>query len=184
MTCSGQRLVNEIDDKPVGGQQYAESDCAEIFSTSGTGATLTMATAGALAALTLGNTTATGDDLANSFTAKGITVDLAAGSFTIDKSGLYQLYFSGQVTGEEDEDVTLEWAKGGTALNAPHQLTITYGIATTVEGCLVQLVAKQSTIALNKGDVITLTALGSASEVVVFKDFVFGLRQVGSRDYL
>ncbi len=174
---SGNRVLLEGDDNPHGEQMYVAADCAEIFAAAFARVTFTATPA----AVALGNTAATGTDLAASFTAVGVTVDLAAGSFTVDKPGLYQLYFCGRITGEEDEDVTLEWAKGGTVLAAPHQFIKV--IDGTLFNALIDECSFQSTVLLAKGDVITLTVLGSASEVVDFTGFNFGIRFITSTNY-
>lgn len=178
-SASGQKINLENDDLSHHDQLYAEHDLAEIRADA-TGAIITMA--GSAAVQALGNTNATGNDLANSVTARGVTVDLDAGSFTIDKAGVYRCYLSGRVEGEEDEDVTLEWRKNGTNLGEPAECLIEYD-ATGGVAALGQIVAHEFKAVFAKGDVITLGVLGSNDEVITFKRFNFGIEQVGSTAY-
>lgn len=175
-SASGPRINIEGDDKAAAQSLYAERDFAEIYSDA-TGAIITMA--GSAAAKDLGNTAATGNDMAAGET-NGVTVDIAAGTFTIAKSGTYRLRLSGSVTGEANEDITLEWALNGTALAEPHEVSIAMG---TDADDLEKSVAAESLVALDVSDVVKLTVLGSNSEVITFKRFNFGLEQVKSKFY-
>lgn len=182
---SGQKVNLEHDDKSHPDQVYAEHDLAELF-VDDTGATLTMASSPA--ELALGNTNNSGEDLANSVTARGVTVDLDDGTFAIDKAGVYRLYFCGRVEGEEDEDVTLKWQKdpGGSGafadIGSPAESLIEFDASTGVSA-LGQPVSHECLVELAKGDLVRLVALGSASEVINFKRFNFGIEQVGSAAY-
>ncbi|MEK9722168.1 MAG: hypothetical protein VW405_01625 [Rhodospirillaceae bacterium] len=174
--ASGPRVNLEGDDKSHPDKLYVERDFAEIYANA-TGAIITMAASAA--AKTLGNTDATGDDLVAG-ASSGVTVSVTAGSFTVARSGTYRLRLSGSVTGEANEDISLEWAKGGTALAEPHECSIAMG---TDADDLEKSVSHESLVALRDGDVITLTVLGANSEVITFKRFNFGVEQVSSLYY-
>lgn len=175
---SGQRINVEGDDKAHPTQLYAERDFAEIYA-GDTAAVITMA--GSAAVQVLGNTQATGADL-TAGESQGITVDVAAGTFTIAKSGQYRLYATGRVEGEEDEDVTLEWQVGGADQDVPHKCIIEIDASTGVSA-LGKVRHMESKISLKKGDVVGLGVLGSNSEVINFIRFNFGLEQVSSTAY-
>lgn len=177
-TASGARILVENDDKAHPDQLYAEAAHAMIYA-GDTAAVITMA--GSAAVKVLGNTEATGADLAEG-EAQGVTVDIDAGTFTVDKGGTYELWFNGRVEGEEDEDVTLEWQKGGTDLDVPHKTIIEIDAATGVSA-LGKIVSGRSYVDLAAGDVIGLGVLGSNSEVINFIRFNFGLRLIKSKTY-
>lgn len=158
---------------------YAEAAFWE-FRADATGAVLTMA--GSPAALALGNTNATGNDLAESVTATGVTTSLTAGSGTILYAGTYECHATGRVTGEEDEDVTLEWAKNGTAIGEPAELVIEFDASTGVAE-LSQPVSMRFLDEFAVGDVVTLTALGSSAEVITFSRFNFGCKLIKSATF-
>jgi len=150
---------------------------AEIYSVNTTGAILTMA--GSAAQLILGNTSATGVDLAESVTSRYVTTSLTAGTFTVQSPGVYELYFNGRLTGEEDEDVTLSWQLDSTDIEEPCEFIQEFDAATGVAE-LTQNVAQSCLVSLDNGDVIRLGALGSNSEVITFQGFNFGVRRVAS----
>ena len=175
-SVSGSRINVEGDDKAQPSSMYAERDFGEIYTTA-TGAIITMAASAA--AIDLGNTNATGDDVVAG-ESSGVTVAIAAGTFTIARSGTYRLYLSGSVTGEANEDVTFEWAKNGTALNVPHEVSVAMG---TDADDLEKPVAAGSLVALRAGDAVKLTVLGSNDEVITMKRFVWGVEQVSSLYY-
>lgn len=178
--ASGRRVLVENDDLAHPDQLYAESAFAELY-TDATGVQITMA--GTAAIKQLGSDDADSGVLAASVAAVGVTTALTDGSFTVDKGGVYRLYFSGEVAGEEDEDVLIEWYKNGTALGEPAELNITFGIATTVEGALVQNISHECIVSLAAGDVLTLEFLGSNSEVITAARFNFGIEMLSSDTY-
>lgn len=179
-TADGKKVRVEADDGVHPDKLYTEAAFAELHIDS-TQETITMAATAAVK--DLGTTAAGGSNIVNSVTAKGVTVDAAAGTFTVDFTGTYRLYLNGQVSGEEDEDVTLEFQNNAAVFDPDVQIVITYGIATTVEGTLTQLVSKSQLVDLDKDDVVKLTVLGSNSEVVTFADFSWGLELVCSETF-
>lgn len=174
-TADGRKIRLEGDDGVHPKKLYAETAFAELH-INRTGDTITMAASAA--AKDLGTTAAGGSNIVNSVTAKGVTVDAAAGTFTVDYTGVYRLSFSGQVTGEEDEDVTLEWQKNGAVFDPDVQAVVEFDATTS--SALVQEVSKSQLVDLAKDDVVKLTVLGSNDEVITFKDFSFGLELVCS----
>lgn len=177
--ASGLKLNIEKDDKSHPGHFYAEADHAEFYTTTADGGIITMASTAAVQAL--GNTNATGDDIAASVTAVGMTQSLTAGTLTVAKPGNYRCYYAGYVTGEEDEDVTLEWQKNSTALEEPAEIVIEIDDAGLLP--LKQYVSHEFKIALRKNDVMRLTALGSNDEVITFLGFNWGCEQISSLAY-
>lgn len=170
-TADGLKIRVESDDGVHPDNLYAEVAFAELHIDS-TQETITMAASAA--AKDLGTTAAGGSNIVNSVTAKGVTVDAAAGTFTVDKTGVYRLYLNGTVAGEEDEDVTLEFQNNGAVFDPDVQVVIEFDASTGVSA-LSQNITKEQLVSLDKDDVVKLTVLGSNSEVITFTDFVWGL---------
>lgn len=157
------------------GVGYAERSMADIYA-GATAATITMA--GTPANLFLGNTSGEGADLTAGLDSD-ITVDIAAGKFTIENVGDYCVWYTGLVTGEEDKPATLEWFKNGSALGPPHETVVTFDV--TAFSALSQNITHRSCVAdLKSGDYLQLGVLGSANEVISFTRFNFGIEQVKS----
>ena len=154
---------------------YAEKDFFEIYADA-TGAAITMASSAAVQVL--GNTNGVGD-LANSVTANGFTVDLDAGTATVANTGIYRCHASGRVTGEEDEDVTLEWQLAGSNIGEPAEMVIEFD-ATGGVAALGQQVHMEFIDSFTAGQTIALGVLGSNNEVITFSRFNFGCEQIKS----
>ena len=177
-TADGKKIRVESDDGVHPDKLYSETAFAELH-INRTGDTFTMA--GSPVTLDVGTTDAGGTNVVNSVTAKGVTVDAAAGTFTVDFTGTYRIYHNGQVTGEEDEDVTLEWENNGAVFDPDVQTVLEFDVTTS--SALIQECSKSQLVNLDKDDVVKLTVLGSASEVITLKDFSFGLELICSETF-
>ena len=176
---SGNRVLVEGDDHPDPLERYVVADCGELFCTD-TDADFTMAVTPVVVAV--GETANGGASaITASFTAVGMTVAAAAGTFTINTTGLYEMYFCGRITGEDTEDVTLEWEKASVSLDVPHKFIKVF--QSTNKNALIDECYHTSTISLVKNDVIRLGVLGSASEVISLANFNWGMRFLSSLTY-
>lgn len=174
-TSKGPRILVADDDGVHGDQLYAECAFGELH-ISAAGETFTMA--GSPAILAVGTTDAGGSNVVASVTAVGCTVDAAAGSITVDKAGVYRLYFNGVVQGEDNEDITLEFYKNGAVFDPDVQRVVEIAAASGL--ALAQDISKEQLVSLEADDVVTLEVLGSASEVITLEDFSWGLNLVKS----
>lgn len=177
-TSKGKRIIVAGDDGVHGEQLYAETAFAE-FHISAAGETFTMAATPAI--LAVGTTDAGGSNVVASVTAVGCTQDLAAGSVTTDKAGVYRLYFNGVVQGEDNEDITLEFYKNGAVFDPDVQRVVEIAAASGL--ALAQDISKSQLVDLAVGDVVTLEVLGSASEVITLEDFSWGVELVKSSTF-
>ena len=176
--ASGQAILVENDDKTHGDHLYAAADRGAFYMS-----TMAITMAASAAAKVVGQTQSSAGAAVAQTGKGGMTVDKDAGTFTIDKPGDYELGLCGRVVGEEDEDVTLEWQKNGTNLNAPHQETIEFDATGGVQA-LNQRISRATVVeGLKKGDVIAVNVLGSNDEVITFNDFYISVKQVGSANY-
>lgn len=185
--CSGLAIYREGDDQKHPEQLYAASDHAWMY-VGDTAATATMAASAA--ALDIGNDDCAGADWVLGGESGGADLDIATGEFTAAKSGDYEPYIKGRVTGEEDEDVTIALSKApvttgtfaaaGEAYKAIIELDASTGVAELSQ----QFEVSGRPISLDKGDKLKWTVLGSNNEVIQFQRCVVGFRLVKSQHYI